>query len=105
MNNYGAVATTSQADGQEADVHLTRSLNQQLDRSGSTMRIAVWHHTGDIDRVRRRHRIKAGDVATSITYLKSATDQQRARPTAVEEDGDEATHPYQHMVFTQAGTD
>ena len=30
MNSYGAVATTSQADGQEADVHLTRSLMQQL---------------------------------------------------------------------------
>jgi hypothetical protein len=41
----------SQADGQEADAHLTCSLKQLLNRSGSTMRIAVWHHAGTSTRL------------------------------------------------------
>ena len=65
MNNYGAVATTSQADGQEADVHLTRSLIQQLNRSGSTMRIAVWDHAGTSTGYAGAIGIKASDIATS----------------------------------------
>ena len=55
----------SQADGQEADAHLTCSLNQPLNRSGSTMRIAVGHHSGTSTGYAGAIGIKASDIATS----------------------------------------
>ena len=55
----------SQADGQEADAHLTCSLKQRLNRSGSTMHIAVWHHSGTSTGYAGAIGIKASDIATS----------------------------------------
>jgi hypothetical protein len=45
--------------------------------------------------------IKASDIATSITTRHPRFDQQRARPTAAEENGDESARADQLLVFNQ----
>jgi len=66
MNKYGAVATTCHKLTVKRPMRNSLApLIQQLIRSGSTMRIAVSHHSGTSTGYAGAIGIKASDIATS----------------------------------------
>src|SRR6516162_4971542 len=93
MNNHGAVTTTV------APVDSLLEISSRIDQDqrcvlsyGTTP--ASTGYAGAIG-------VKASDIVTSIITGHLRPDQQRAGPTAAEENGDESTHADQHIVFNQ----
>jgi hypothetical protein len=69
------------------------------------MRIAVWHHAGTSTGYAGAIGIEASASRPVLPTRHLRPDQQRARPTATEENGNESTRADQHVVFSQAGAD
>jgi hypothetical protein len=80
MNKYGVFATTHKLTVKSPMRISLASLIKQLNRSGSTMRIAVSHHSGTLTGYAGAIGIKASDIAISYLPWDPRSDPQRARP-------------------------